>query len=140
MQSINEVSLDLSDLFLCRSLAELMNSVFSPFFTEGFNTHLNLFTQRVDLLEQLSGIVPTSRNVTLYEEDKGCPVLDIGLYSTLTMPSQEAFGSRFDIHTFTYLYYNIYIYFFLGGGGAFYLTGFFIFLFHYDFIKYVYFF
>ncbi|XP_016431056.1 collagen alpha-1(XI) chain-like [Sinocyclocheilus rhinocerous] len=64
--------------------------------SEGFNTHLNLFTQRVDLLEQLSGLVPTSRNVTLYEEDKGCPVLDIGLYSTLTMPTQEAFGSFAD--------------------------------------------
>jgi len=57
----------------------------------------------VDLLELLSGLVPASRNVSLYEEELGCPVLRIGLYSTLTMPTQRAFGSRFDIYLFIYL-------------------------------------
>ncbi|KAA0717047.1 Collagen alpha-1(XI) chain [Triplophysa tibetana] len=62
---------------------------------EEFDSYLNIFTQRVDLLEQISSLVPASRNVTLYVENQGCPVLDIGLYSTLTMATQEAFGSSF---------------------------------------------
>lgn len=66
------------------------------FDTEEFDLYPNIFTQRVDLLEQISSLVPASRNVTLYVENQGCPVLDIGLYSTLTMATQEAFGSRFD--------------------------------------------
>ncbi|KAL1275213.1 hypothetical protein QQF64_028027 [Cirrhinus molitorella] len=79
---------------------KLINGLLSPPLvssggSEGFNTHLNLFTERVDLLEQLSGLIPTSRNVSLYENDQGCPVLDIGLYSTLTMSTQDAFGSSF---------------------------------------------
>lgn len=63
-------------------------------FTEEVELHLKLFTQKVDLLKDLFSLVPQSKNVSLYEDDDGCAVLDIGLYSTLTLPTQKAFGTR----------------------------------------------
>ncbi|XP_028852277.1 collagen alpha-1(XI) chain-like, partial [Denticeps clupeoides] len=48
----------------------------------------------VNLLKHLS--VLDSKNVTLSDEDYGCPVLHIGIYSTLAIPAQQAFGLRFE--------------------------------------------
>lgn len=51
-----------------------------------------LSSEIVNLLEHISGL--ESNNVTLSEEDLKCPVLQIGVYSTLAMPAAEAFGLR----------------------------------------------
>ncbi|TSV94898.1 Collagen alpha-1(XXVII) chain B [Bagarius yarrelli] len=55
----------------------------------------NPFTRKVDLLKLLSGLVPQSNNVSLFEDDEGCLVLNVGLYSTLTLPTRQAFGLSF---------------------------------------------
>ncbi|KAF5901014.1 collagen alpha-1(I) chain-like isoform X1, partial [Clarias magur] len=63
--------------------------------SEDVKERLNPFTRKVDLLRLVSSLVSQSNNVSLFKDSEGCPVLNIGLYSTLTLPTRQAFGQSF---------------------------------------------
>ncbi|KAJ8413843.1 hypothetical protein AAFF_G00064410 [Aldrovandia affinis] len=54
--------------------------------------------EEIDLLESLSLLAVNSSNVSLTMSEGGwrCPTLQIGQYSTLTLPMRETFGARFE--------------------------------------------
>ncbi|KAI1882503.1 hypothetical protein AGOR_G00251430 [Albula goreensis] len=52
-------------------------------------------TEEVDLLEQLFWQAGNSSNTSITLEGQKCPVLQVGQYSTLSLPLRQAFGSRF---------------------------------------------
>ncbi|XP_064164931.1 collagen alpha-1(V) chain-like [Anguilla rostrata] len=54
-----------------------------------------LLTEEVDLLEQLFWQVGNSSNSSITLEGQKCPVLQVGQYSTLSLPLRQVFGARF---------------------------------------------
>ncbi|XP_061118108.1 collagen alpha-2(XI) chain-like [Conger conger] len=52
-------------------------------------------TEEIDLLEQLFWQVGNSSNSSISLEGQKCPVLQVGQYSTLSLPLRQAFGARF---------------------------------------------
>lgn len=71
----------------------------------------NYLSEAVDLLDHLWQVANHS-NASVTHEDRRCPVLHVGQYSTLSVPLQQVFGHRYVHSPATDIKKSIFILFF----------------------------
>lgn len=54
-------------------------------------------TEEVNVLQELSLQVSDSKNASLSVEDRKCPVVQVGQYSTLSLPLRQLFSDRLQL-------------------------------------------